>query len=665
MTRLMTARRADGERGLIAILLALSVVAFTLIAALVLDLGQLRSDRRANKAITDLAARAGISRVPFGPWSGVCRARQYLIENGRGFSALDAGSETWSNAATPPTAYSSSPCPANTLTPDTNPCVPGAPASWARLQATAGGGRFRILIQSGYAMPDPAYTEDAARGDTGDPDLNGCDNLVVTLTEKRKPSFAQVAGFKAGDFRIRSVGRLNTTQTLQFVAALQLLEHHDCNVLQVGGSNTRVVSQPYGSYPGTIQIDSADDGGSCPQPILNSQATSGGPAVLACSTNSTYAGCTPGTGANASRIGLYALNYNRPAGHIATEFQTTYGDTRVIASPRVGRRPADVRYRQNVSALDNDVKTMLAGNSGKPPGCPSVVDNTCTGADGTWLVLAQSDCNSLASFFSSSSRTSAARIWFDCNLDVNTNLVLSAPGAWIVVTGKLAVSNTFTITDPRRVYIGGESTGSKVGLEVKGSGSTLNVNLGSSATCPARTGAGFANRMVIGAGSFQVGSGAHVHLCQTFTLLASGFNKIPNSDGTAPCQSSACNTYTGTLSVSSGGLVDWSAANEITGRVPSAQELTLANQFEDLALWTDAGGNSNSMSGGSETSLAGAFFMPNANSFNLAGNGSLPIYLSAQFIASTMKVTGGATVNLVPNPFDSIPTYIYNTLLVR
>ena len=62
---------------------------------------------------------------------------------------------------------------------------------------------------------------------------------------------------------------------------------------------------------------------------------------------------------------------------------------------------------------------------------------------------------------------------------------------------------------------------------------------------------------------------------------------------------------------------------------------------------------------------SGSFFMPNADSFNLAGNGSLPVYLSAQFIATSMKVTGGATVNLVPNPLDSIPTSVYNTLLVR
>ena len=43
----------------------------------------------------------------------------------------------------------------------------------------------------------------------------------------------------------------------------------------------------------------------------------------------------------------------------------------------------------------------------------------------------------------------------------------------------------------------------------------------------------------------------------------------------------------------------------------------------------------------------------------------MPIDLSAQFVSTTLEVTGGATVNLVPNPEDSIPVSIYTTLPVR
>ncbi|HEX3622113.1 MAG TPA: hypothetical protein VHT97_07345 [Acidimicrobiales bacterium] len=649
------------------VLMALSLFAIAVIAALVLDQGQIHADQRSNKGMTDVAAAAGISRLAFGPWAGVCRARQYLLDNAKAFSAFDAGSEVWSNAATPATVYPSSPCPANPLTPDVTPCGPNNPATWAKFKATAGGGAFTIELQSGYVLPDARFSEDTGRGDTGDPAAGSCDNLAVIVTQRRAPSFAQVAGFGPATTRARTVGRLNAVETVDFVAALQLLEQHNCNVLQTGGANTRVIAQPFGTYPGTIQIDSADDSGSCSQPIINAQATSGGPSVLACSANSTNHDCLPGTGTYPSRIGIYALNFSRPASEMTTTFGTTYGDTAAIASPRTGRTFADRRYRANVAALDAQVKTIVTGNSGRPPGCASVVANACTGNGLTWVVLQQADCNSLATFFLIPGRSTAQNIWFNCDLNVTVPVTLTAANAYVVVTGQLAVNSVFTLADPRQVYIGGQSTGAKVGLDVSGATSVLNLNLGASVNCGLRAaaGPGHAVRMVVGNGSFKVGSGSTIHLCQTFLELASGFGKVPTTDGTPPCQTAACGNYTGTISVSSGSFVDWSAPNEITGRLPTTNELTTTNQFEDLAFWTEAGGSSNGMSGSSATSMAGSFFMPNADSFSLAGGGSLPVYLSAQFIATSMKVTGGATVSLVPNPLDSIPTSVYNILLVR
>ena len=656
----------EEEDGVVLILVSLSVVAIALIAALVVDIGQLRTDQRVNKGVTDLAARAGISRLPFGPWSGVCRARQYLLENAKGFTAFDAGSETWSNVATPPQVYPSTKCPVNPLTPDTVPCAPNSQNTWGRLQATAGGGKFTIDIQSGYVLPDPRFAEDGnGRGDIGESSQGSCDNLSVIVTQHRSTLFARVTGATQMTSRVRSVGRLNAIETIEFVAALQLLEQHKCDVLQTGGSNTRVVSQAWQTYPGTIQIDSAADASTCPSPILNAQATSGGPSVVACSANSTSPDCTPGVGARPARIGIYALNFSRPAGYITSGYPSTYGDHQAVASPRTGRKFADRRFRANVAALDAEVNTIVNGNSNRPPGCSASTSPTCTGNGLTWVVLQQGDCNNLTNFFLVPGRATAQNIWFRCDLNVNVPLALSAPNSYIVVTGQLQVSSVFTISDPRKVYIGGRANGNKIGLDVGGATSVFTVNAGPSLTCAARTGAGHANRVVVGSGSFKVGSGATVRMCHTFMELASGFGKVPAADGTLPCQTSACANYTGTISVASGAFVDWSGPNEITGRQPTAAELATTNKFEDLAFWTESGGNTNGMSGSSSTAMAGSFFMPNADAFNLAGNGSLPVYLSAQFIATSMKVTGGATVNLVPNPNDSIPTAIYNVLLVR
>ena len=667
--------RAKGERGAV---MAVSVV-FTLtafmMAGLVLDLGQLRTDRRTNKGVTDMAARAGVARLAFGPRSGVCKAREFLLANAREFSAFDSGSETWSTLASLPTIFTS-PCAAVAMAADAFPCLPNIPASWVKFQATAGNGRFTIQIQSGYALPDPLYSEDTGLTDNGVPELGSCDNLAVVLTERQAPAFAQVGGGTAKTVRVRSVARLNAAESLDFVAALQLLERYDCDVLVASGNGTRVVAQPFNAYPGTIQIDS-DGTGTCPSQqkwVLNGQSVLGG-TIVACSVISTTLGCRPGTGTRPSRVGIYAVNF-QPAANVTSPYSsnpivpTSYGDTMAIPSPRTGRKYVDQRYRANVAALDAHARSVLTGNSARPPGCTEVVNNACTGTDGTWLVLGPrsgggSDCDNLLTFFTLlNGRANAQRIWFNCDLNVNTPLALTAANSYIVVTGQLSVNSLFTISDPRKVYVGGKVDGNKIGLDLTSPTGMFNVNNGLSPTCAGRTAAGHANHFVLGNGEYKVGSGFTVRMCQTFTFLASGFGKVPATNGTFPCKS-ACDAYTSNIQISSGAIADISAPNEITGRLPDVIELTTTNPFEDLGLWAEAGGGGNLISGGGFSAFRGVYFMPNAAPFTLTGGGASNIDLSAQFVASTMKVTGNATVNLVPNPEDSIPVTIYTTLLVR
>ena len=644
-------------------LYAVALVPMLMMVAMVLDLAQLRFDRRHNRAVADAAARAAVAHLPAGPWRGACKARDYVLANAGGFSTFDPGSETWSNGAAPALTYSTTPC-APTVPPV--PCAPGTPSSWARLRATALSGRITVEIQTGYPLPDPRFAEDALTSDAGDPARGSCDNVAVIITERRTPGFAAMLGFGDNTTRIRSVGRLNTTVNLDFVAALQLLERHECDVLQTGGANTRVIVQPMDEHPGVIQIDSAADAGSCPQPILNAQATSGGPSVVACSATSTVPDCRPGIGSKPSRLGIHALSLGRPADHIATAFPSTYGDTAAVPTPQSGRVRADARYRESLAALDATAEWVLAGNAGQPTGCSGVVATVCTGNGLTWLVLQQAQCDTLPLFFSVVGRVAGRNIWFNCDLNVSSPLSLTGVDSFVVVTGNLTVSSRFNVNDPRGIYIGGRATGNRIGLDVTGATSQLGVNnLGAGNGCSGRTGAGKTTVMVVGDGSLKVGSGATARLCQTFVYMASGYDKLPATDGTPPCQSSTCNSYSGTVSVSSGANIDWSAPNEVSDRQPTAAELAGANRYEDLALWTEAGGNGHGLTGGASTNLSGIYFLPNADSFNLAGNGSLPISLSAQFISTSLRVTGGAVLYLVPNPQDSIQVLVYTTLLVR
>jgi hypothetical protein len=514
----------------------------------------------------------------------------------------------------------------------------------------------------------------------------------VIITERSTPLFAKGFGGRPRTTTARSVGRLSVIRSEEYSPALLLLEQHGCDVLSVNSNNSRVIAQPYVHYPGVIQIDSAADQGGCAQnqAVLNGAATSGGPSIVACSAKTVdpTPGCNPATGDYPSRIGIYALNFSRPPGDYVTStypIPPSYGDTEALAATRSGRQPLDAFYRRNIAALDTEAKTVLTGNGGLPPGCSTVAANSCTSTTTglTWLVLNQSDCDTLGTtgpvnFFNPlvpvvPPRTMAQNVWFNCNLDVKTaspGLILAARHANVVVTGHLQVSGFFTITDPRTFYVGGKSTGNSIGLDI-GNGGNLNVgNPVPGASCPPPTSLlGNYTRMVVGQGSFKMASGGTAHLCQTFVFLASGFGKVPAADGTPPCSCTGT-SYLGTVSIGSGATVDWSAPNLISSRRPTLAEVELTSSpppispYEDLGLWTEAGGPS-TISGGGSTHMAGVYFLGNANQFTLAGNAGANVYLSAQFISTRMKVTGGAVVNLVLNPSDAVPVVIPNMALVR
>ena len=679
-------RHRDDERGLVIVLFSVAMSVMLIFAALVLDLSQLRVDRRVNKSVADTAVRAGVSLLHLGPWSGVCRALEYLKTNSR-FSDLEG--EKWFQLGSPLTTLTSSPCLNTGGVPFKNLCLPGEAGvprmdTWGRLTATAGGGRYSIEIQSGYAMPDPRFPEDiVSAADTGDMLKGACDNLAVMIKQTRPPLFGGIVDGADKTTTIRSVGRFSNIDTGDHNPALLLLERKGCSVLTTSGTGTRVVAQPFLDHPGVIQIDSADDPGPCSsnQAVLRGSSSSNGPSIVACSASllSPKPGCNTATANKPGRVGIHALNFPRPASDVVTTpysqvwTETTYGETRAVPSAQSGRALIDAPYRDRVVQLDQDANSVINSNgtgSGKrPPGCTTVTNSRCTGTHGTWLVLTQADCDSYATFFTSlldPLRAASQRIWFDCNLNLTSSLLmpaglkLSAPDSFIVVTGTLSVTSTFDITDPRRVYIGGTSDPTvNVGLNVGNSG---NFNVGNPvarADCPITPMLNY-TRMVVGDGSFKIGSGGVAHLCGTFVLMASGYGKIPAKDGTEPC---TC-AYRGAVDIGSNSQIDWSAPNLVTVRRPTLFDRENTSPFEDIALWTEAGGSGSRITGGGLSRMSGVYFLGNADAFTLAGGGGTNV-LSAQFIARRMTVTGNSTVNLVINPLNSLPLLVYEIVLVR
>ncbi|HEX7277350.1 MAG TPA: hypothetical protein VF244_08245, partial [Acidimicrobiales bacterium] len=295
--------------------------------------------------------------------------------------------------------------------------------------------------------------------------------------------------------------------------------------------------------------------------------------------------------------------------------------------------------------------------------------NACTDTSGrTWLVLQQADCNSYTAFFTNPLfplRSLAQNIWFNCNLTVSgvVPLILAGANSYVVITGHLTVTSTFSITDPRTVFVGGSDTGNKRGLEI-GNGGNFNLNNPvAGVDCLLVPPLVKTTRLVVGKGSLYMTSGAVAHLCQTFGYLASGYGKVPATSGTVPC-STPCSTYSGQVSVGSGAIVDWIAPNQVTTRRPTVEEVLSTYRYEDLGLWTEAGG-AQSMNGGGTGHMTGVYFLGNADAFTLTGNSGANVVLSAQFITRRMKVAGGATINLVLNPLDAVPVIVYQMALVR
>lgn len=680
-------RRLRGDQsGVIVIVVALLLTVLLGMGALVLDLSQIRAERQLDKSLVDSAVRAGLGVLQAGPWTGICRATNYLLNNSPDFKTWDPGSTQFFQLGSPLNQLTSSPCLAPLTIPYKTLCLPGGllgNTTWGKFTATAGNGHYTVEVDSGYWMPDPRFPEDQlAPTDNGSLLLGGCDNLAIIITEKPTTFFGGVLGGNTHITTIRSVGRLSELQDAQYNPAVLLLEQHGCGVMTVSGNGTRVISQPYLDHPGVIQIDSADDLGGCAsnQALLNGQSTTSGgfsvPSIMACSatTGVPAIGCNVATGNTPSRIGIYALNFPHAAGDYVTSGSGTYGDTTAVRSAQSGRGPVDAIYRLSVKALDSAANTAITGNSGMPPGCVTVSNNTCTGNGLTWTVLGQTDCNSLATFTLTHPLWMASQnVYFNCSLNVAANNVpvgglnLTAPNAYVIVNGSVQVSTVFSVVDPRKFFVLGSTTGTKIGLDIQ-NGAVFSLDDPVPGNTCLASGVEKYSQVVVGNGAFNVTSGGATHMCQTFMYLANGFNTVPTTDATGPCTCSGSGyaNYTGNVSVGSGSSIDWTAPNEVSGRRPTADELANQTPFEDLALWTEAGGNGlNSVNGGGNSQMTGVYFMPAANSFSLAGNSGANVYLSAQFIARTMKVTGGAVVNLVLNPFDSVPFIIYSIALVR
>jgi hypothetical protein len=639
--------RAADERGVVLVLGSLTLVTLLMVAGLVVDIALVRTDRQQNKSVADMAVTAGLRTLELGgypaPFRGVCEALKFLQANSTEMAGL-TGSITFASG-TPVTGDPCSPTSAYWQ----HLCVPGDETTWAAYHGTAGSGRITVDIKSGYLVSDGGFNDEPPSGvDSGDSVLGGCDNLAVIIAEQETPSFARAAFDGQMTSRIRTVGRVTQTFDVRAVVALLLLERRDCDALTFNGTNAAVQVLGYGTHPGIIHSDSIGNGDNCNNQILNGAAvTTGGttpyagPGILA---ESAQTGTPPEPG-RISVSALYGLLGSVPARASTpcpstakgTSLDPAIPHTCAIGSSRKGRINVDVLYRSRIAALRADAaqKTALTA---APVGYTSY-----------------NNCNAVPAVVSDT------KVWISCN-QFNNAVVFNASVKEIIFTGSVSGSADMTFVEPDFIYVGN-------GLSR--TGGTFRVNSGTSATCNARFTADRSKttKIVVAKGDFKTSGGANLHLCGTTVLMgdATGSNPahppIPATDGVDPYD----NNFDGIIALSGGGTLDWTAPNasSVAMEWNKTASQPYLDDFEDLAFWTEAS-DSSSLSGGGQNNMVGVFFLPNADPFNMSGNGGQIIESNAQFIVRKLAMAGNGVLRMRPNPNDAISVpYFSNFALVR
>lgn len=586
-------RARSDETGAVTIMVAVSMVAVLVAAALVLDFGIARLDRQQNKSVADSAVTAGMRGLDMGDarthsFNGVCQALNFLKASKPALASLD-----W--------APCSDPAKLATI------CKWDDPLTHAAFTGSAGG--ITVEIRSPYDLTSTGWAEEQLATLAADQltAQDSCNHLAVVVRQTRQPGLGSLATDSDLTTAVRSVGRVAEEVLDDQPVALLLLERMGCSAIEVNGSNSFVRVLASGNVPGLIHSDSTGELCSGNQRILVgdhpngiiARAGANGPGLIRVRALGTLAG---------ARAYDSATNVVAEGGAVGP-------------GPLVGRQPVDARYMPAARAAISDYEAVAA-TGGTAPGWTSKNCNVSKAqleavTGDLWISCGNN------SFNTSDVTLNASRVYFD---------------AKSVSASNLAIPNA------TRVYVRGDTSTNGDGISVSGSfsmgGGSGNASCPNTVTTPTLTRA----RLVIGAGSLTATPSTSVKLCGTTVVLRGGVTGgcIPSSYGAAPIDSVSCN---GRLSLA--GATDWTAPNSVAGQSTSADW----GDFEDLAVWTEASG-SHTMGGGAFMRLSGVFFLPNGE-FKVHGGASQDVR-NSQYIARTFRAEGGSTLELQPNPYDVI-----------
>jgi hypothetical protein len=582
----MTHRGADEEQGAVLVTVAAGMVAFLMIAALVIDLGALRLDRRADNLAADLAVTAAVAALD--PFSGsdaaaACqRAWDYALAN-----LADEG--------------------AATSVPDCVPfgatCNPGAPRT-----AVGTAGPYTITIV--HPVPD-GHLFMGGQAINVAIDGSPCQRLGVRITRTRDYAFASVAGFDTGRTNVISVARLGVGVGEGELVPLLVLEPIACDALFTSGQGKVTVSY-FNDTPGIIVVDSNASKATNPN-----RCGSNSYSIDSKGTQLGWIRAIPVPGKNiASVILSYALS-GTPGANAAAAFDpsdlTDPIDPSDVSDPlepvesffrlypepfpvgrRITRAPIDWRYNCQPGYPDYPLDLGDPSLGGIPiTGCPDAATTP------SYIDQLRAQFGDPADIGTLPGGGFAR--WTDtygCNLQPSDPPIAAAGNWWIDCPGGISIRNSVTFT--------GGSVVSDGDVRVFGS---LSVNQ------PAASDQIFHIR----SGDFIKDAQAFVTLDRTLVYLGNGVISFGGG---------------------SGGLIWISPIGAGTN--------TLATRFEDLALWSEAP-RQHELGGQAGNVLEGTLFTPNADPFSLTGQAG-QFQTAAQFLTRRLEVKGQGEVRMHPDP---------------
>lgn len=682
-------RPGHGERGAVAIMVALSMTVILVVAAMVLDFGLVRVDRQIDKSAADAATVAGLHGLNTGdgaphPYVGVCTAVRYLKANHARFSGVTEGAG-WSNGLGTATGSGCS-----DLGLRNKICKPEDKSSWARWTwtGTSRGVDLNITVESGYDLAANPWAEDslpASSGDTGDPEREGCDQLAVTIEQSREPGLGSLATDSDLRTAIRSVGRIKAVPG-DSAPAMLLLKRTGCPVLVTGapggGSFIRVngaVSSDGNSQPGTIHSDS--DGAGCTGGnnswVYGGLAANGIVAFAAplVSNLTSPDPAKPGSITSvAAANGLSGAVVRDSSSHVYGSSLLSVTDaatkTDVTGRSLVTRGLVDQRYFGGVKpAMDGALSVFAAGATAPPAG---------------WTNLTAADpCKPTAAEVSALNLNASSNLYVNCN----SKFVGDAAGNTInagrvYFRGWVNPAASLKLPQAHHVYVGNHGSLSADAISI-GTGAEIQVNTVGNldATGNCTTGQSTSKAVLFVRRGTYKQTGGLLRMCRTTAMMLGGglaattttdVGCVPRNPGAAPTNE-PCPGATSLLGsgqfTQQGGGINWTAPDSmdlttdpVTGEPTPAAVAAWNNPDgpEDLALWSESGTSASSnfsMAGGGLFRVRGVFMVPNADPMTISGGSTMNL-TNAQYVASSLRLNGNntsVTMSVEPNSAVVLP----------